>query len=612
MKIPLMLRSLGRLAGAVLLSQIVMVLGGVASTALGQSLSAAVSVTPPANGDTQLRADFYLPQADNVSSVNVKTNGTPLDKANVKFTPVDQIQNYSCAVLLVVDKTLGSEPSTAPSRDRLLRLVRGTLGRFSASAFGSTQETSVREPRSGDQRPRPQSNSSPPKSSQPGSSQPGSPQPGSSANKPGAAAERTTGPETSAYQLQLATIGDGNFFKLTGLGCDKASFERAIAELRFDGASPQLFFGLKQAVEYLSPISADRKFLIIISAGVSNDTQTKDQDVIQEAEKSHVHIFTIGLPGSVSATDVQQLQPLAEKTGGYSMQAGGNEPRLPAGTEGDLLRRMISGGRVEVNLAGLAAPVDLEFNVQTQSSSTYNFSYKVENLPVPPTPTPTPTATATATPTPVPTTTPIPTSMVTPTPTPASVGEQIQSWIFGNPVPVLGVGIALLLLGGLVSAVFLLRRRRSTSASEVFDQNDLTELPPSDLTQMAPMGGDTFKPQPLEPELFEPQPFAPEVPALAWLESLDGEQTRYAIRKTAVRIGRKPDNDIVMKNDTVSGHHAEIVKRGDQFTITDLGSSNQVFVAGKPVEKSPLKDGDLIELGEVRLRFLQELDGKMS
>jgi hypothetical protein len=94
--------------------------------------------------------------------------------------------------------------------------------------------------------------------------------------------------------------------------------------------------------------------------------------------------------------------------------------------------------------------------------------------------------------------------------------------------------------------------------------------------------------------------------SLAWLESLDGEHTRYPIRKSAVRIGRKPDNDIVLKNDTISGHHAEIFRRGSQFIIADLGSSNHVFVAGKEVERSPLKDGDSVELGEVRLRFLQK------
>jgi FHA domain-containing protein len=92
-------------------------------------------------------------------------------------------------------------------------------------------------------------------------------------------------------------------------------------------------------------------------------------------------------------------------------------------------------------------------------------------------------------------------------------------------------------------------------------------------------------------------------PVLAWLISLDAESTRHPITKTAVRIGRKQDNDLVMKNDSVSSHHAEILKRGEKFIIADLGASNGVFVSGKRVEKIALENGDIIELGEVRLRF---------
>jgi hypothetical protein len=96
----------------------------------------------------------------------------------------------------------------------------------------------------------------------------------------------------------------------------------------------------------------------------------------------------------------------------------------------------------------------------------------------------------------------------------------------------------------------------------------------------------------------------PDAPVLAWLVNLDADSTRHPITKTAVRIGRKQDNDLVMKNDTVSGHHAEILKRGDKFMIADLGASNGVFVRGQRVEKTSLENGDLIELGEVRLRFM--------
>ena len=621
-----MLRGLCGSAGAAFLIQIAMMVDGAGTPVLGQTPLETVSITPAAAPDTRLRADFYLPQADNVSSVEVTANGMILDKANATFNPADQIQNYTCAVLLLVDKTLGSEPSTAPSRDRLLRVVRSTLGKFGVAAFGSAPENSEREQRPSGSRQIPSFFQS----------------------------KRTSGPEPSACQIQLATIGDGNFTKLTRLGCERATFEQAIAGLRFDSTSPQLFFGLKQAIEYLSPVSADRKFLVLISAGTSNDTQNNDQEVIEAALKAHVHIFTIGLPGSANTTDVQRLQPLAEKTGGYSVQAGGFEPRLPAGTENDLLKRMISGGRIDVNLAGLTAPIDLGFTVQTQTNLSYKFTYKVENLAAPPasnpvpaqgvspgpvasptppappapgaSPTPTPAATLTpeATPTPVATTTPTtasastpaPISNPTPTPTATPVVEQIGSLIVNNPVPL--IGLALVLVGGLVALPFLLRRWRKPSTTASYEHSTVTQVPPSDLTQMASPVSDRFVyPEPFEqpesfeqPEAFEPaEPFEPEVPAIAWLESLDGEQTRYPIRKTAVRIGRKPDNDIVMKNDTVSGHHAEILKRGDEFTITDLGSSNQVFVGGKPVEKSSLKNGDLIELGEVRLRFLRELDG---
>ena len=100
-----------------------------------------------------------------------------------------------------------------------------------------------------------------------------------------------------------------------------------------------------------------------------------------------------------------------------------------------------------------------------------------------------------------------------------------------------------------------------------------------------------------------PPPLPAEEPVLAWLISLDADQTRHPIRRTAVRLGRKPDNDIVLKNDSVSSHHAEIVKRGQNFVIADLEASNGIFVNGKRVEKTNLANDDMLELGEVRFRF---------
>ncbi|PIS47085.1 MAG: hypothetical protein COT17_05450, partial [Elusimicrobia bacterium CG08_land_8_20_14_0_20_51_18] len=48
-----------------------------------------------------------------------------------------------------------------------------------------------------------------------------------------------------------------------------------------------------------------------------------------------------------------------------------------------------------------------------------------------------------------------------------------------------------------------------------------------------------------------------------------------------VTIGRKADNDLVLDNATVSGHHCKIYKAGETFFIEDLGSTNGTFVNGK-------------------------------
>ena len=78
----------------------------------------------------------------------------------------------------------------------------------------------------------------------------------------------------------------------------------------------------------------------------------------------------------------------------------------------------------------------------------------------------------------------------------------------------------------------------------------------------------------------------------------------HLIFKTAIRIGRSPDNDIQLVNSSISMHHAEIHKRREGgFFIVDLSSTNGVFVNDNQINQGEISDGDIIELGEVRLRF---------
>jgi FHA domain len=78
------------------------------------------------------------------------------------------------------------------------------------------------------------------------------------------------------------------------------------------------------------------------------------------------------------------------------------------------------------------------------------------------------------------------------------------------------------------------------------------------------------------------------------------------ITKEEITVGRRPDNDIVIDNPTVSGHHCKITLSGDSFFVEDLNSSNGVFVNAKKVMKSGLKDNDVIGIAKHALKFIDE------
>ena len=65
------------------------------------------------------------------------------------------------------------------------------------------------------------------------------------------------------------------------------------------------------------------------------------------------------------------------------------------------------------------------------------------------------------------------------------------------------------------------------------------------------------------------------------------------------RIGRSPDNSIVITEGGVSRLHAMIHRdAGNRCKLSDAGSSNGTTLKGRPVNKSlPLKDGDKIGIG---------------
>jgi DNA-binding SARP family transcriptional activator len=78
---------------------------------------------------------------------------------------------------------------------------------------------------------------------------------------------------------------------------------------------------------------------------------------------------------------------------------------------------------------------------------------------------------------------------------------------------------------------------------------------------------------------------------------LDAAGQRYPLRAASTRIGRLPDNDIVLNDAEVSREHAVIIDTGTSFVIVDLRSVNGVLLQHQRLRRSAtLTDGDHIDI----------------
>ena len=72
----------------------------------------------------------------------------------------------------------------------------------------------------------------------------------------------------------------------------------------------------------------------------------------------------------------------------------------------------------------------------------------------------------------------------------------------------------------------------------------------------------------------------------------------------AMRIGRDPDNGLVLSDLNVSRHHAELRKSPTgSYEIVDLSSHNGTFVNGQPVSSKVLTEQDIISIGSSTFRL---------
>jgi pSer/pThr/pTyr-binding forkhead associated (FHA) protein len=98
------------------------------------------------------------------------------------------------------------------------------------------------------------------------------------------------------------------------------------------------------------------------------------------------------------------------------------------------------------------------------------------------------------------------------------------------------------------------------------------------------------------PSLQEPADTAPQY-------VLSDGYRRMPIGEAVVTIGRDLDNDIILDDKHVSRQHAQLRRRYGQYVLYDLDSTAGTLVNGHKVREAPLRPGDTITFGKVKIRL---------
>ncbi len=355
---------------------------------------------------------------------------------------------------------------------------------------------------------------------------------------------------------RFAAYSTGDDLKpVADFNASKADFDKQVRAVRAVKQNTQIYKNALDAIARLGREKADRRALVILGDGTSDDPVGGyiPEQVVKAANDAKVTINALGFTAdNADLPQFQILRRLADDTAGFRKEVRvGNQQRFTP-TAQFLSEALSNGGQVKITLKEPAGPLTVALTAEFANGKTETVDY---NLTVP------------APPVTQPATAPTPPPAVQP---PQTWYQQLGSWVRNNLAVAVVLGTAFC-LGAVGLALFGLSGRNW--------KGDATGEPLLDAQGRAVVYG--------------------------WLDMMDGNASRYPISTTNVRIGRHRDNDICLQNDSISRRHAVLHFNADnrRFVITDLGGGNGVIVNKIKQQSHDLSDGDLVELGEVRLRF---------
>lgn len=385
---------------------------------------------------------------------------------------------------------------------------------------------------------------------------------------------------------------DANLSPVSEAGTSPKEVAAKLKPVKAAGMATEMYRSLLEAVAILEKMPVKRRAVWLFSDGKAEDTTYTLEQAVVAANLARVNISGVGYAESPSSSIyLQSMRRLASETGGAFIEAKMPARTTPPNFEKSVYARLGSGGSASIDLSENAIAKQIELTIQSKGHEPTRTSFTLLALAPPP---PNEGKVAEVA------------SQVEAMSQQmkeaekkaeearqadaaqraddakraeemrqaeqakraeearvAAAREQVRAQKEKRQHLILAVAglLALALLAG----YFFLRRRRQAAAAALLENT----------------------------------------PVFARLQVLDGDGTEHKMRTTALRIGRGGDNDLSLRNDSVSRHHAEIHRtREGAFTITELNSGNGVLVNGKTAEKATLQNEDVIELGEVRIRFL--------
>jgi hypothetical protein len=350
---------------------------------------------------------------------------------------------------------------------------------------------------------------------------------------------------------------DNDLSLLADFDASKRDFERQVRAIKAAQLPSQLYKTSLDAIAKLAREKGDRKALIILGDGQSDDTADEHDQVVRAAREAGVIVHALGFLGSAAdSPKFQTLRRLADETGGFRREVRVGGVQKYAVTNKFVAEALENGGSLKMTLKEPPGSVTVTMTATFADGRTESIDRTFTLVAPPASPQPSPQAQPSQ-------------GGAGPVAEPVASAawyERLLSWALANLALAIVIGAALI-MGAAGLAVLAVN---SFSA------------PPPDSTLPVPEGR-----------------------VYGWLEMLDGAASRYPLRTTNARIGRHRDNDICLQNDSISRRHALLHFNADnrRFRITDLGGDNGVIVNKVKQQSHELKDGDLVELGEVRLRF---------